>query len=209
MASAALKDIQIPWLTGKLGKQPKQPLIPDDLKLMDNGIAFKESDDTLDYLWYAVEEKDNGREYRGFRVVRLLELKFIPLDARADAGLLQKMKTVLRSLYGAKVSFVYLTAGIFTDPAVGIIQCYGVSVFAATLEEAAAKSLGALSALKSAMTGAYRQMKLEPLTPETGQWIFGAMADMNGGKKPKVAHRFFHVPASNTAVGHLILENQF
>ena len=27
------------------------------------------------------------------------------------------------------------------------------------------------------------------------------------GKPPKVAHRFYHVPASNTAVGHLILEN--
>ena len=35
----------------------------------------------------------------------------------------------------------------------------------------------------------------------------GAMADVAGGPKPKVAHRFFHVPASNTAVGHLILEN--
>ncbi len=36
----------------------------------------------------------------------------------------------------------------------------------------------------------------------------GAMADLNGGKAPKVVHRFYHVPASNTAVGHLILENQ-
>ncbi|MDP3617429.1 MAG: protocatechuate 3,4-dioxygenase, partial [Rhodoferax sp.] len=35
----------------------------------------------------------------------------------------------------------------------------------------------------------------------------GAMADVAGGAKPKVAHRFYHVPASNTAVGHLILEN--
>jgi protocatechuate 4,5-dioxygenase beta chain len=34
------------------------------------------------------------------------------------------------------------------------------------------------------------------------------MADIDGGKPPKVAHRFYHVPASNTAVGHLILENQ-
>jgi hypothetical protein len=28
-----------------------------------------------------------------------------------------------------------------------------------------------------------------------------------GGARPRVAHRFYHVPASNTAVGHLILEN--
>ncbi len=35
----------------------------------------------------------------------------------------------------------------------------------------------------------------------------GAMADLAGGPPPKVMHRFYHVPASNTAVGHLILEN--
>jgi protocatechuate 4,5-dioxygenase beta chain len=35
----------------------------------------------------------------------------------------------------------------------------------------------------------------------------GAMADAAGGSTPKVVHRFYHVPASNTAVGHLILEN--
>jgi len=44
---------------------------------------------------------------------------------------------------------------------------------------------------------------------ELVMWLIarGAMADVAGGAKPKVAHRFYHVPASNTAVGHLILEN--
>jgi protocatechuate 4,5-dioxygenase beta chain len=44
---------------------------------------------------------------------------------------------------------------------------------------------------------------------ELVMWLIarGAMADIGGGKKPKVVHRFFHIPASNTAVGHLILEN--
>jgi protocatechuate 4,5-dioxygenase beta chain len=44
---------------------------------------------------------------------------------------------------------------------------------------------------------------------ELVMWLIarGAMADMAGGPKPRVAHRFYHVPASNTAVGHLILEN--
>jgi protocatechuate 4,5-dioxygenase, beta chain len=44
---------------------------------------------------------------------------------------------------------------------------------------------------------------------ELVMWLIarGAMADVDGGAKPKVVHRFFHVPASNTAVGHLILEN--
>jgi protocatechuate 4,5-dioxygenase, beta chain len=44
---------------------------------------------------------------------------------------------------------------------------------------------------------------------ELVMWLIarGAMADTAGGKPPKVMHRFYHVPASNTAVGHLILEN--
>jgi len=44
---------------------------------------------------------------------------------------------------------------------------------------------------------------------ELVMWLIarGAMADINGGPAPTLKHRFFHVPASNTAVGHLILEN--
>jgi protocatechuate 4,5-dioxygenase, beta chain len=40
---------------------------------------------------------------------------------------------------------------------------------------------------------------------ELVMWLVarGAMSD----QPPRVAHRFYHVPASNTAVGHLILEN--
>ncbi|MFZ6772617.1 class III extradiol dioxygenase subunit beta [Undibacterium sp. SXout7W] len=45
---------------------------------------------------------------------------------------------------------------------------------------------------------------------ELVMWLIarGAMSDVAGGEAPKLAHRFYHVPASNTAVGHLILENQ-
>jgi len=44
---------------------------------------------------------------------------------------------------------------------------------------------------------------------ELVMWLIarGAMADAAGGPKPKAVRRFYHVPASNTAVGHLILEN--
>ena len=44
---------------------------------------------------------------------------------------------------------------------------------------------------------------------ELVMWLIarGAMSDVAGEAKPKVLHRFYHVPASNTAVGHLILEN--
>ena len=53
---------------------------------------------------------------------------------------------------------------------------------------------------------------------ELVMWLIarGAMSDLLGGEDgqaargaaPIVKHRFYHVPASNTAVGHLILENQ-
>ncbi len=49
---------------------------------------------------------------------------------------------------------------------------------------------------------------------ELVMWLIarGAMSDIHDGKvtgkAPKLAHRFYHVPASNTAVGHAILENQ-
>lgn len=44
---------------------------------------------------------------------------------------------------------------------------------------------------------------------ELVMWLIarGAMSDLAGGPTPTVKHRFYHVPASNTAVGHLILQN--
>jgi hypothetical protein len=46
---------------------------------------------------------------------------------------------------------------------------------------------------------------------ELVMWLIarGAMNDVTGGKPPVLKQRFYHVPASNTAVGHVILENQF
>ncbi|MBW4049027.1 MAG: protocatechuate 3,4-dioxygenase [Proteobacteria bacterium] len=44
---------------------------------------------------------------------------------------------------------------------------------------------------------------------ELVMWLIarGAMRDVARGPAPRVLHRFYHVPASNTAVGHLILED--
>jgi protocatechuate 4,5-dioxygenase, beta chain len=41
---------------------------------------------------------------------------------------------------------------------------------------------------------------------ELVMWLI-ARGAMDEGARPTVRHRFYHVPASNTAVGHLILEN--
>jgi protocatechuate 4,5-dioxygenase beta chain len=45
---------------------------------------------------------------------------------------------------------------------------------------------------------------------ELVMWLIarGAMADVAGGPAPRPVHRFYHVPGSNTAIGHLILEEQ-
>jgi gallate dioxygenase len=44
---------------------------------------------------------------------------------------------------------------------------------------------------------------------ELVDWLIarGAMDDQFEGESPEVNHRFYHVPASNTAVGHLVLTN--
>ena len=44
---------------------------------------------------------------------------------------------------------------------------------------------------------------------ELVMWLIarGAMSDVEGGAAAELVHRFYHVPASNTAVGHAILKN--
>jgi hypothetical protein len=155
--------------------------IPADLEVEQSGVCFVDGQDELDYLWYRLREAEGGRDYAIYRVVRLLQLTFLPLEARSDPGLLQKMRTVLRGLYGSKVSFLYLTAGIFQnhESPVGIVQCYGVSAFATTQEEASAQSRLSLAARKGAMSGAYRQIRLKPLTVRLAEWIFLSFHDMH------------------------------
>lgn len=173
------------WLPGSSGLQkPKQSdalEIPTDLEVEQSGVCFVDEQGELDYLWYRLREDEGGQEYAGYRVVRLLQLTFLPLEARSDPGLLQKMRTVLRGLYGSKVSFLYLTAGIFQNhqSPVGIVQCYGVSAFTPTLEEACAQSRRSLAALKGAMSGAYRQIRLQPLTARLAEWIFLSFHNMH------------------------------
>jgi hypothetical protein len=171
----------LPGWAGRIGSLRKSsPPVPDDLVVERSGVCFVDGQDELDYLWYQLCEREGGAEYAGYRVVRLLQLSFLPLEARGDPGLLQKMRTVLRGLYGSQVNFLYLAAGIFDhqQPPVGIVQCYGVSAFATTLEEAGTLSLRSISALKGAMSGAYRQVRLDPLTVRIAEWIFMSFHDM-------------------------------
>jgi len=156
--------------------QASGPLnIPNDLTVTQSGCDIH--NDQMNYLWFELTECEAGRSYPGFRVVRLLQLKFIPLEARADAGLLQKQRSVLRGLHSSRVNPVYLAAGI-QDPPLGIIQCYGVSTFAGTQDEAVNRSLQDLATLEANLKGVYRQIRLAPLSGSIAAWIYKSLDRM-------------------------------
>jgi hypothetical protein len=162
-----------------LRKEQVKLHLPDDLRVEASGVVFMDGKDQMDYLWFRVVEWEDGQAYPGYRIVRLLQLRYIPLEARADAGLLQKMRTALRGMYSAGVNLVYLAAGMFSgDTPVGIVQCYGVATFDADLKIAKERSLKDLLALRSALTGAYRQLRLDPVDVRLAQWIFSAFQRM-------------------------------
>jgi hypothetical protein len=165
----SIKNLIPKWLRF----EQKTDLAPEDLVVHEGNIVF--DGDRLDYLWFRLTEREGGKEWSGYRVVRLLHVKFIPIEVRSDAGLLQKMRSVLRGANGANVNLVYVAAGIFNDPAIGIVQCYGVSTFAETQEAAAAQSLRDLAVLEAGLKGAYRQMRLEPLGIRVAQWLYSAL----------------------------------
>ena len=112
---------KIPWL-----QRAANLHVPDDLQVGEIDLRFTADQEQMEYLCFHIKEQEGGQVYEGYRVVRLLQLKYISLEARRDAGLLQKMRTVLRGLYGSNVDLVYLAAGIFEQPRIGIVQCYGV-----------------------------------------------------------------------------------
>jgi hypothetical protein len=163
---------KIPWLRAKNGLN-----IPNDLEVSGTELLFNDRNE-LDYLLFQVIEREGGKEYIGYRAVRLLQLRYISLEARRDAGLLQKMRTVLRGLYGAQVDLVYLAAGVFNNPKVGIVQCYGVSAFSRNKEEAIISSYKNLSAMRAGLLGAYRQIRLEPLSTDVAQWLARSLEQM-------------------------------
>jgi hypothetical protein len=164
---------KIPWLQKAAALH-----VPDDLRVGEIDLSFTPNREQMEYLCFHVQEREGGQVYEGYRVVRLLQLKYISLEARRDAGLLQKMRTILRGLYGSNVDLVYLAAGIFEQPRIGIVQCYGVSAFCPNKDEAIRRSAQMLMALKAAMVGAYRQIRLEPLTPTIAQWVANAFTQM-------------------------------
>lgn len=163
---------KIPWLRARVSLS-----IPNDLEVHGTELCFNDKNE-LDYLIFQVTEREGGQEFDGYRAVRLLQLRYISLEARRDAGLLQKMRTVLRGLYGAQVDLVYLAAGVFQNPKIGIVQCYGVSSFSKNKTEAILQSANQLVAMRAGLVGAFRQIRLESISTEVAQWLARALEQM-------------------------------
>src|SRR5262249_37711447 len=91
------------------GDMPANRLIPDDVQILDNNVAFVHGQDELDYLWYRLREVEQGRVYESFKVVRLLQLRSLPVETRTDTRILQKMQDVLWGMYkvSAPLDFIH------------------------------------------------------------------------------------------------------
>lgn len=173
-------------------KSPHRPSLPADLTIEKNGLVMGQNAqgkavDELDHLWFQVVEREAGQVYAGIKVVKLLMLRYLPQEAKKDAGLVAKTKAALVGLYNTQARFdvVQVVAGMF-DPPIGIVQCYGVAAFepekVAALEQA---DLG-MAALQGVLSN-YIQSRFVPLDGQKAAWLLMALGKM---------------PHSLVAIGH-------
>jgi len=150
----------------------------DDLVVLDNGVVFNEGQDRLEYLWFHLEEREDGRRYDLWRVVTLRVLRYLPQEARQEPGLVERMRTVLTGLYNQRIArydLAELKAGIF-DPPLGVLQMYGAVGLGEGLEAARRNALLGMAAVQGSMAN-FEQSRLEPLTVQLAEWMRRALAE--------------------------------
>lgn len=157
--------------------------LPNDLTIGHSGLAMiagpdGKPTDEMDYLWFEVSEREAGETYTGYKVVKLLMLRYLPQEAKKDAGLVAKTRSALVGLYNAQARFdlVQVVAGMF-DPPIGIVQCYGVMAFEETKAAALHQADLGLAALKGVLSN-YTQSRFVPLNGQKAAWLIRAMRDM-------------------------------
>src|SRR5579859_1484727 len=171
--------------------RPHTQIIPDDVEILRAGAVFVEDKNELDYLWYDLREEiggmpdelaedrrikrqgKRGKVYEHYKVVRLFQLRGLPVETRRDSAVLQRMQEVLWGLYkvSARIDFIHLAAGIFKPATVGIVQMYGVSCMDSDLDTAASNSALGFEALRSNLRGVFPQIRLRGLDAEMVTWI--------------------------------------
>ncbi|HHS98385.1 MAG TPA: hypothetical protein ENK08_10945, partial [Chloroflexi bacterium] len=150
----------------------KREQVPSDLEVLDNGMVFAEGADRLEYLWFRLREREDGREYDLYRVVRLGVLRYLPQEARQEPGLVERMRTVLAGLYTQRVArydLVSIKAGVL-EPPLGLLQLYGAVGVGPTLEGARRCADLGMAALQGAMAN-FEQSRLVPLTVRLAEWV--------------------------------------
>ena len=153
-------------------------LTPDDLDILDNGIRFAEDQDRMEYIWYRVREREDGREYSLYRVVRLGLLRYLPQEHRQEPGIVERMRAALVGLYGARradYDLVEIKAGIFNPP-LGVLQMYGSIGIAPTLDEAVRNADLGMAAVTGAIAN-FEQSRLTPVTVQVAEWLRRALAE--------------------------------
>ena len=172
-------------LTGRLLRQPNTRYhpTPDDLTVLKSELVMVKGPDgkvrdELDHLWYQVEEREAGEKYPGYKVVELLMLRYLPQDAKRDAGLVAKTKTALVGLYNSRVRFdiVQVVAGMF-DPPIGVMQCYGVAAFEPNLAAAKQQADLGMAAMRAVLAN-YTQSRFVPLDGLKAGWLMTALSEM-------------------------------
>ena len=151
--------------------------LPEDLLVLDNGLVYDDRG-RLSYMWFETLEREGGREFHQYRVTTLRILEQIPLDARADAGIVAKTRTVLRGIWSTGLEIVYIVAGIFHPDPIGIVQLYGVTAWGNTLGDTANRSRNGMSSLEAALAAAFPQIRLAPVPMRIAQWLSEALLDM-------------------------------
>jgi hypothetical protein len=156
-----------------------QFVAPDDLTSVDNDAVFDEVHNALEYLWFHQIVREAGWERELFRVVPLRILRYLPQEARQEAGLSNKMQAALVGLYNqrtANYDLVEMKAFV-ADPPMGLVQMYGVVGMGDMFETARRNATLGLAALEGVMSN-FPQARLAPPTVEMTNWVRKAFADV-------------------------------
>ncbi len=161
---------------------PRKPTAtPNDLTILNNGMAFVDGRDELDHLWFEVIEREDGQEYHLFRVVRIKMLRYLPQESRQDAGLLDTMRAALTGLYNQRTANYepcMLVAGIFGDNPLGVVQCYGAIGIGPDRTAAERNANRGMAAVEGVMAN-FPQSRLDPLDAAKADWLRRAFLEMN------------------------------
>jgi len=163
--------------------------LPDDLDIRDSGLVFLHRQDALGYMWFDLLEREDGRTYRHFKVVKLAMLRYLPQEARSDAGLVARQRAALVAEgYNSQARFdlLQVVAGIF-DPPLGVVQCYGVASAEPDLEAAVGQANLGMAALQGVLAN-YAQARFAPLSVDISTWLVEALSETFGHALVVVGH---------------------